>query len=81
MPESEKITVYNQNCRGCMICQLACSFTYTDMFNPSLARIKIEWSQEDTVITFTEECTDCGVCADYCFYGCLVKNSNRGENK
>ena len=29
-------------CTGCLNCQLICSFTYHEEFNPGLARIKTE---------------------------------------
>lgn len=73
MVESKKIRVHPKNCVGCLTCQLACSFTYTDRFNPLEARIIVEWSPEGSKIVFTDECTNCGICAEYCFYGALEK--------
>lgn len=73
MVESKKVRVHPENCVGCLTCQLACSFTYTDRFNPLEARIIVEWSPEGSKIVFTDECTDCGICAEYCFYGALEK--------
>jgi Fe-S-cluster-containing dehydrogenase component len=61
-------------CTGCLNCQLICSFTYHDIFNPALARIRIERTIDDEKRTaFTEECIRCSLCADYCVYGSLVR--------
>lgn len=63
-------------CAGCRRCQLACSWLHEKSFAPSRARIRIEVDGPNCSITFAEECDGCGVCADECFYGALVK---RGE--
>lgn len=60
-------------CTGCLNCQLICSFTYHEEFNPGLARIKIGRSLDDEKTAgFTSECVQCRVCADYCIYGALT---------
>jgi NAD-dependent dihydropyrimidine dehydrogenase PreA subunit len=67
-----KIEVNPEKCSGCMSCQLACSFTYEGVFNPLKSRIAISWPGElEYKISFTEDCTDCGVCVQYCNYGAL----------
>jgi len=73
MKQLKRVAVQPENCVGCLTCQLVCSFTYTDRFNPSAARIIVEWSPEGSKISFTDECVDCGICADYCFYDCLTR--------
>jgi Fe-S-cluster-containing hydrogenase component 2 len=78
MEKSKRIEVHPENCVGCLTCQLACSFTYTDRFNPLDARIIINWSPEGSKISFADPCTECGVCADYCFYGTLKKVEEEG---
>ena len=61
-------------CTGCLNCQLICSFTYHDIFNPGLARIKIERSITDEKKTsYTDECIQCSLCVDYCIYDALTK--------
>lgn len=66
------IKVYPERCSGCMSCQLACSFTYEGSFNPLKARIIINWPGDlECKISFTETCTDCGVCVQYCNYDAL----------
>lgn len=68
-----------EKCTGCLRCQLACSDTYTLAFNPSAARLRVEMSGADCQIRFTEECVECGICADQCFYGALTK-TEREDN-
>ncbi len=60
-------------CTGCMRCGLACSELYEKAFNPLLARIQIVVEGEDASIAFTEDCNQCGICVDQCFYGALSK--------
>ncbi len=67
------IKVATERCTGCLMCQLACSDYRTNVFNPSLACVVIDVSGLDCSIHFTEECDECGICADYCFYGALHK--------
>lgn len=66
------IEVHPEKCSGCLSCQLACSFTNLKSFNPLKAEIIIDW-RKDNSITFTPECTDCGVCVSYCHYGALER--------
>ncbi len=68
-----KIQVEPDNCTGCLQCQLNCSFGYTKIFNSSAARIIINVSGPDCSISFTDQCNECGICADHCFYGALQK--------
>lgn len=55
-------------CAGCMTCELICSFKEGDLFNPLNAAIKINRIRGGTEygITFTDECTTCGLCVRYC---------------
>jgi len=41
------------------------------MFNPSKARIAIERGDDGFKISFTDECTLCGRCAQFCVYNAL----------
>jgi ferredoxin len=68
-----KIHVLTDRCTGCLLCELACSELFTGIFNPADSRIKVEFSGVNVSICFTDECKECGVCADYCFYGALQK--------
>ncbi len=74
-----KIQVTTERCTGCLLCQLACSELYTRVFNPSAARIRVDVSGVDCSIRFTEECNDCGICVDYCFYGALQKTQKEAD--
>jgi len=67
------IQVFEDDCAGCLRCQLACSEAYTKKFNPSKAHIRVVVSGADCSIRFTDECNFCGICADNCFYGALQK--------
>ncbi len=71
------IDIVDEKCTGCLRCQLACSFLYTDSFNPSAARILVAASglasDLNFSISFTDECTKCAICADDCLFGTLVK--------
>lgn len=68
------IHVITNNCTGCLRCQLACSDAYTKAFNPSQARIRVTVTGEDCAIGFSDDCTECGICADNCYFGALEKS-------
>ena len=62
-----------ENCSGCLCCQLACSRAYAKSFQPSAARIKIETRGSEYRVSFTDDCVECGLCADNCLFGALTK--------
>lgn len=68
-----KIEARAEKCTGCLRCQLACSYLYTRTFNPNEARICLDVSGADFSIYFNEDCSECGVCADDCFFDALEK--------
>ena len=73
----ESITVDADKCTGCMSCQLICSYTYTGRFNPLKAHISI--ILRDTYrIEYTDECTECGLCVEYCTYDALQSAGKEG---
>jgi len=72
-----EILVDEMRCTGCLRCQLACSDLYIKAFNPGRARIRVVMSGVDCRIEFTDDCTECGVCADHCFFGTLQKTERR----
>lgn len=74
-----EIQANTENCSGCLRCQLGCSDVYAEVFNPLAAHIRVNVSGADCSISFTEDCTECGVCVDHCFYGALHKRPK--ENK
>ncbi len=72
------IITHPEKCAGCLSCQLICSFTSSRLFNPLKAAIQVDLTTGViNKITFTEDCTDCGVCVDYCHYGCLELKKER----
>ncbi len=63
---------YPQRCAKCLACQMICSLIHKGVVNPLEAYIKIRWIGDvETGIEFTDECTNCGVCAEFCQYGAL----------
>ena len=69
-----KVLIDLDKCTGCLNCQLICSFTYNEIFNPALAHIKIIRTADDGKgASFTDDCLQCSICADYCVYGALSR--------
>ena len=62
-----------ENCAGCLSCELACSFAFTQRYNPLLSYIQIQLSDDEKPnrITFTDDCNKCAICVQYCQYGAL----------
>jgi len=79
MSNNYDIEILTDNCTGCLRCQLACSELYTKAYNPAKARIRVELSGVDCLISFTDECNECGVCADNCFFEALRKTPKDSE--
>ena len=72
------IIAHTEKCAGCLSCQLICSFTNSGLFNPLKAAIQVDLTAgELNRISFTDDCNDCGVCVDYCHYGCLELKKER----
>jgi len=74
-----QLATFPEKCAGCLRCQLACSEVYTRAFNPSAARIRVEVSEADGTIAFSEDCNQCGICVDHCFYQALEKKTLEAE--
>lgn len=69
------IIVRPENCTGCLICQLRCSWRFEKAFSTAKAAIRIRrlvGGEREFDISFTERCDNCGICARYCPYGALV---------
>ena len=73
-----RIESHPENCTGCRRCQLACSDLHTKTFNPSMARIRVKMVGTQCSITFIQECEECGICVDDCFFGSLQKIPREG---
>ena len=74
--KEHRIEALTERCTGCLCCMLACSLQYTKAFNPSAAHIRVILKGKDCNISFTPECTGCGICADHCFYDALMRKPN-----
>jgi len=69
---SNRVKAYPEKCAGCMSCALACSWTFTGLFNPLKSRIIINYPGDvPRKIIFTRDCNDCGICVEYCNFGAL----------
>jgi len=75
---SKKVKVVNiENCSGCQVCALVCSFFISDekKFSLSQARIKVspKGGENRFQVELLPQCTHCGICAKYCYYDVLVR--------
>ncbi|MEW6489778.1 MAG: 4Fe-4S dicluster domain-containing protein [Thermodesulfobacteriota bacterium] len=64
-----------QNCSGCRLCALACSFENTRAFSLAAASIRIERVKNENAFQprVLDECTGCGLCVPFCEYGVLAE--------
>ncbi len=60
-------------CTGCMRCMLVCSWQYEKQFALAAARIQVSVADAEIIVSFLDDCVQCGLCADNCFYGALIK--------
>ena len=74
-----EIEVHTERCTGCLRCQLACSDLYTKAFNPSRARVRVVTRGADCSIRFEEDCNDCGICVDHCFFEALEQRRRESD--
>jgi formate hydrogenlyase subunit 6/NADH:ubiquinone oxidoreductase subunit I len=72
--KSLDIITNSENCVGCLLCQMRCSFHFTKRFSFSDARIDIEWNEEQCSyhIDINGGCDRCGLCVAACVYGALI---------
>ncbi|MBD3227759.1 MAG: hypothetical protein GF329_06185 [Candidatus Lokiarchaeota archaeon] len=72
LKKKNKIIVkVEENCTGCRICQLRCSYINYKEFNFTKAFIKIDLIDIQPKIEFLEDCKGCFECAKHCLYGAL----------
>lgn len=70
---TNSFTVKESLCAGCLNCQLICSITYANVFNTESSYLDINREGGKTSsIKFKDDCTICGLCAEYCMYGALM---------
>lgn len=62
----------SEKCIGCKLCQLACSASQEEIFNPYLARLFVSsrYAGKELVVE-GKVCTLCGVCVETCPVGAL----------
>jgi len=74
------MVIAQENCSGCLSCALACSFFNTPerVFNPARAYVRIERreGQNRFVVSYLDECLECGVCVERCNYGVLADGNS-----
>jgi NAD-dependent dihydropyrimidine dehydrogenase PreA subunit len=73
--EGRRIVANEEKCYGCLVCQLRCSFRFEKAFNPAKAAIRINRFAKGGIgylISFTDKCDACGICAKHCPYGALT---------
>ena len=71
---NRRIVANDENCNGCLICQLRCSYRFEKKFNVANAAIKVDRftkGANDFYISFTDQCDACGICAKHCPYEAL----------
>jgi ferredoxin len=68
-----QVSYAQDHCTGCLRCRLACSGAYAKQFQPSAAHIAIHTRGIHYAAEFRQECTACGLCADSCLFGALIK--------
>lgn len=71
----QPIQVAPEKCAACLICQLRCSLRFLGMPDPHRAYIRIARATDriGSDISFTDECDNCGICAEFCAYGSLTR--------
>ena len=73
--ENKKVIIHAENCAGCLSCQLICSLTYQKEFNPLKAFLHVRYlgrAGNDNLVYFSDECNECGLCAEYCHFNALT---------
>jgi len=70
--KSQVVIAHPENCSGCLVCAMICSWTFTGRFNPSESRILINFPGDiQRTVVFTRDCDSCGVCVEYCNFDAL----------
>jgi Fe-S-cluster-containing dehydrogenase component len=65
---------YDQiKCSGCLQCQLTCSYLFSKAFQLSASHVQIVPGKNGYQAVFSENCTQCGLCADNCLFDALTK--------
>ena len=81
--QARQIKVFSEECRGCHLCQLTCSFYKTGVFKLSNSRISVKRDIdriERYKVDLLDTCDGCGWCAKFCGYGAIRLNGDNIEN-
>lgn len=87
MKPAERLVITVKNCRGCRSCQLACSFSKVNVFNPAKSMIRIERDIEtDHTAPMIcpigcDLCEGDPACVKACRYGAITCESGGGDYK
>ncbi|MDD3364127.1 MAG: 4Fe-4S dicluster domain-containing protein [Syntrophomonas sp.] len=73
------IVVQPEKCTGCHTCELVCSFTHADEFNPNRSRISV-FNYDKIGFSVPMLCQQCGVaaCMNVCPTGAITRNATTG---
>ncbi len=68
-----------ENCAGCHLCIMACSFFNTGSFGLADSIIKVErvGKQNRFKVTISDDCISCGRCTEYCYFGVLSEGGEK----
>lgn len=70
-----EIEIRSENCTGCQLCRLACSFVKTSSFSLSRSFIDIRriGGEERYEVGLLPDCDLCGFCVSYCCFGAISR--------
>jgi Fe-S-cluster-containing hydrogenase component 2 len=72
----DRIVIEADNCSGCQLCALACSFFTASerAFSPAQAKIVVRPGGVDSWFTveLLPACDGCGICVNYCTFDALA---------
>lgn len=72
------LTFSSEKCIGCKLCQQACSGAHEGVFNPLLARLKVEsYYEEGNLMVDAKVCTLCGACVKVCPFDALTMDGGK----
>ena len=72
--KTKTIITITDNCTGCQLCQIACSWVKHQEFNPAWSYIDIQHDKNREGrfdARFTDQCDACGYCSFYCQYDAI----------